>query len=250
MKLSVQHLRRAFERAEFDKNDQDKNSRDHDGRGDGDDDEEDGRFAPLFERITATLIEQIDGLSRIANDFSRFARMPTRVSEPLDLSETVEAAASLMREEEPDADILLDLHPDPLVIEADAEELRRLYINLIKNALQALPEAGAEGQREGRVEIATERAPGGRARSTVTDDGSGIPEELREKIFQPNFSTKTSGTGLGLAIAEKSVEELGGEIGFETETDVGTMFWIELPLAEQEEEEDAEAEEAAAANAP
>jgi signal transduction histidine kinase len=159
--------------------------------------------------------------------------MPTRVTEPLDLSETVEAATSLMQEEEPGAEIRLQLAPEPLVVEADAEELRRLYINLIKNALQALPE-GPAGQREGRVAVATERAENGRARSTVTDNGSGIPEDLREKIFQPSFSTKTSGMGLGLAIAKKSVEELGGDIGFDTERGAGTTFWIELPLAEQE----------------
>jgi len=249
MKLSVQHLRRAFERAGLEKEVEAPESQNEgvaeeegDGAPSGDGapgesappgEDGTGRFAELFERITSTLIEQIDGLSRIADEFSSFGRMPTRVTEPLDLSETVEAATSLMQEEEPGAEIRLQLAPEPLVVEADAEELRRLYINLIKNALQALPE-GPAGQREGRVAVATERAENGRARSTVTDNGSGIPEDLREKIFQPSFSTKTSGMGLGLAIAKKSVEELGGDIGFDTERGAGTTFWIELPLAEQE----------------
>ena len=66
----------------------------------------------------------------------------------------------------------------------------------------------------------------------MADTGTGIPAELRDKIFEPNFSTKTSGTGLGLAIARKSVEEAGGEIGFATEEGQGTTFWVRLPLAE------------------
>ncbi|PSQ79754.1 MAG: hypothetical protein BRD46_05865 [Bacteroidetes bacterium QS_8_68_15] len=248
MKLSVQHLRRAFEQAGLDDDGEAPAAPRGDGAPGASDDgetetqqqeeekekEDAGRFATLFERITSTLIEQIDGLSRIANDFSSFARMPTRFPEPLDLSETAEAAATLMQEEESDATIHLQLAPDPLVVEADAEELRRLYINLIKNALQALPESDATGRRHGRITVATERTEDGRARSTVTDNGSGVPEDLREKIFQPNFSTKTSGTGLGLAIAKKSVEELDGEIGFDTERGAGTTFWIELPLAEEE----------------
>ena len=245
MKLSVQHLRRAFERADLERPARPPAEQSADGASPGEPAEEegeDGRFAALFERITSTLIEQIDGLSRIAGDFSNFARLPTRIPEPLDLSEVAEGAVSLMREEEPGADIRFQSPPDPLVVEADPEELRRLYVNLIKNALQALPE-DAEGCRQGRVEVETTRVPAGsegdgrppRARSTVTDDGRGIPEDLREKIFQPNFSTKTSGTGLGLAIAQKSIEELGGEIGFETEEGAGTTFWIELPLEETPE---------------
>ena len=84
-----------------------------------------------------------------------------------------------------------------------------------------------------RVEVTTEQQDGtGWAYSTITDTGTGIPPELHDKIFQPNFSTKTSGTGLGLAIVKQGVEDLRGEIGFETRAGVGTTFWIRLPLAE------------------
>ena len=227
MKLSVQHLRRAYDRLEVPAStaeDQSESSADKGPR----------RFEPLFERITGTLIEQIDALARIANEFSSFARLPTRVSEPLDLNEVIEEAAALMQEES-DVTIDLQLHPEPLVVEADKEELRRIYINLIKNAIQAIPEG-----RDGQIQIAThpeadpeaENGAPAYARSTVADNGMGIPLELREKIFQPNFSTKTSGTGLGLAIAQRSVEEASGAIGFETTEGEGTTFWIRLPLAE------------------
>ena len=214
MKLSIQHLRRAFERA----------------RADG---EGDSEFAALFDRITSTLIEQIESLVRIANEFSTFARLPTRVPEPLDLNEVIEEAAQLMGEDAEAGTIELDLHAEPLVVEADREELRRTYINLLKNALQALPD-----DRDGRVRVTTtlRNGPDGpTAESRVIDSGTGIPPEVRDKIFEPNFSTKTSGTGLGLAIAQKSIDDLGGTIGYETEEGEGTTFRVRLPLTESAE---------------
>ena len=213
MKLSIQHLRRAFERA--------------------DDAAESSNFAEVFDRITSTLIEQVESLVRIADEFSTFARLPTRVPEPVDLTEVIQEAASLMEEEAANHDALtLDLPDDPLVVEADREELRRIYINLIKNAIQAVP-----SDRTARIRIAT--APNvqdddaaSQAQSWVADNGVGIPPAEHDKIFQPNFSTKTSGTGLGLAIARKTIRELDGEIGFNTREGEGTTFWIHLPLAE------------------
>jgi signal transduction histidine kinase len=223
MKLSVQHMRRAFERSSTPL-----------ASGDGAQTEPpakrvvDGRFTRLFERVTGTLIEQIDTLARIANEFSTFARMPTRVPEPLDLNAVASEAVALM-EAEAEAAIEAHLADAPLVVQADREELRRIYINLLKNALQAIPD-----DRDGRIVVTSARATAADgtpvARSTVADNGTGIPPDLRDKIFQPNFSTKTSGTGLGLAIARKSLDELGGAIGFETEEGQGTTFWLELPL--------------------
>jgi signal transduction histidine kinase len=157
--------------------------------------------------------------------------MPTRVLERLDLNEVIREAVALMQAEA-DTEIEMHLAAEPLILEADHEELRRVYINLIKNALQALPDM-VEGEEAGRITVATEQQDGGEAGmaySTVTDTGTGIPLDLRDKIFEPNFSTKTSGTGLGLAIVRKSIEERGGEIGFETEEGKGTSFWIRLPL--------------------
>jgi signal transduction histidine kinase len=206
MKLSVQHLRRSFARSD-------------DTRGDG--------FAGLFERITTTLTEQIDALARIANEFSSFARMPRRVEEPLDINSVVEEAAALMQAE---ASFELDLNlvEEPLIVHADREEVRRIFINLIKNAIQSIPD-----DRDGEIGITTRSEGSGRKRwahVTVSDNGAGIPEDVRSKIFVPNFSTKTSGTGLGLAIVRQSVEDLLGEIDFVTSEEEGTSFWIRLPL--------------------
>ncbi|MFO8098236.1 MAG: ATP-binding protein [Salinibacter sp.] len=213
MKLSIQHLRRTFKREQ--------------PAGD------DAAFTSAFDRITTTLIEQIESLVRIADEFSTFARLPTRVPEPLDLNEVIEEAVRLMEEETDMEQLELALHPEPLVVEADREELRRIYINLIKNALQAIPD-----DRQGEVRITTTPAktPEGSpvAQSRVIDNGTGIPPGLRGKIFEPNFSTKTSGTGLGLAIAQKAIDELDGRIGFETAEGEGTTFWVQLPLSEDD----------------
>lgn len=230
MKLSVQHLQRAYDRLEVPGSTVPEGALP--GGGDGAGEEDAGRFRDLFRRITGTLIEQIDALARIANEFHSFARLPTRQLEALDLGAVVREAAVLMQEEA-GTDIELDLHPEPLVVEADQEELRRMYINLIKNAIQAIPDGRAGLVRVSATrEAATEEAPHGWAQSRVTDNGAGIPADLRDKIFQPNFSTKNSGTGLGLAIVRKGVEEMNGTVGFETTEGEGTTFWIRLPLVE------------------
>ncbi len=212
MKLSIQHLRRAFKQVEVD--------------------EADATFPDLFDRITTTLVEQIEALVRIADEFSTFARLPTRVLETLDLNEVVREAVRLM-EQETDAETLaLNLFDDPLPVEADREELRRTYINLIKNALQAIPDA-----REGRVRVSTtlvDDQNGPVVESQVVDNGTGIPPDVQDKMFEPNFSTRTGGTGLGLAIAQKTIDDLEGTIEYETSEGEGTTFWVRLPLADED----------------
>ena len=220
MKLSIQHLKRAFQRRGEAQGAASSNG--------------DSQFADLFDRITDTLIDQINTLSRIANEFSSFARLPTRVLETLDLNEVAQEAVQLMDEEAPDEALATDFHDTPLVVEADREELRRVCINLIKNALQAIPD-----DRSPRIQVATTRHdatdahPHGSAELTVQDNGTGIPADERDKIFQPNFSTKTSGTGLGLAIAQKTITELDGSITFTTTEGAGTTFRIRLPLTDE-----------------
>ena len=216
MKLSVQHLRRAY--SNLDPSD--------DVHG-----ATDSKFKNLFDRITTTLIEQVDALARIANEFSSFARMPKRLLEPLDLNAVVREAVDLMQEQVRNQ-IVSELHEEPLVLEADREELRRIYINLIKNAIEA-----SSHKKDFKIKVSSRLFSNGTssakwAYSTVEDDGTGIAGELVHRIFEPNFSSKTSGTGLGLAIVKKSIEDLHGEIGFETEEHVGTTFWIKLPLIE------------------
>ena len=112
----------------------------------------------------------------------------------------------------------------PVMIHADRTHINRLFTNLIRNALQAIP----EGQRAHLV--IEESISGHRVLVTVADNGTGIPVDLRSKIFTPNFTTKTSGTGLGLAMCKSIVEQSKGNIWFETNTGKGTTFFVELPV--------------------
>ena len=111
------------------------------------------------------------------------------------------------------------------MIHADKTHINRLFTNLIRNALQAIP----EGQRAHL--LIEESILKDKVLVTVTDNGTGIPVELRSKIFTPNFTTKTSGTGLGLAMCKSIVEQAKGKIWFETQLGRGTTFHVELPVA-------------------
>ena len=212
MKLSVQHLRQAFA----------DRSPESSAR---------GTFGEVFDRITATLIEQIDSLGRIASEFHAFARMPSRKIQRMNMNEAIREALSLMQEES-EIDIRSDLSEAPLMVEADRAELRRAYINLIKNALQAIAEP-ASGDVEVRARREEEDGKAW-ACSYVIDNGSGIEDAAARKIFEPHFSTRKTGTGLGLAIVKKSVEEMHGAIGFETKPGEGSVFRIRLPLIDDE----------------
>lgn len=212
MKLAVQHLQRAFQREKSSFSSPDSASMDG--------------FSTQFQRTTVTLVEQIDALANIAEEFSSFGRFPQQSRRNLDLNEVVAGAVDLMRNESR-VRISVRLADLRLCVMADEEAIRRLLINLIKNALQAIDD---EGNGLISVETLLEENPvsGCTAVVRVTDDGTGIPKRLWDRIFVPSFSTKTSGTGLGLAIARKTIEDHGGEIGFETKEGEGTTFWIRM----------------------
>lgn len=201
MKLSLQHLQHAF-RPER---------------------EEDRQ---LLKRVSATLIEQIENLSQIASEFSNFAKIPEANPEEIVVSDLLQSVHNLFSESDPqglriDTDI-----PDAEVrVMADRNQLLRILNNLVKNAMQAIPEG-----RMGRIRIGL-RTEGGMARIEVEDNGTGIAEEMREKVFIPNFTTKSSGTGLGLAICRNMVDQMQGRIWFTTRPGEGTTFFVELPLA-------------------
>lgn len=175
-----------------------------------------------LERFSNGLVEQIDALGRIAGEFSDFARMPRAQAGPLDLRELAAAAAALFAGQ-PEARVTL--HPGPsLMVHADREHLLRVFNNLIKNALQAIPE-GVPGEVGIRM-----RREQNNAVVEVRDNGTGIAEADRGSIFQPNFTTKSSGMGLGLAMVQRMVENAGGRVWFTTEEGKGSSFFVALPL--------------------
>ena len=183
------------------------------------------RARGMIERVSKTLVEQIDGLARIASEFSDFAKMPQARNEHLQLNEVVSSVYLLFTEHQAAAeDIRLSLPSHPLFAFADRDHLVRVLTNLIKNAQQAIPEG-----RKGQIDIQLYQENGS-AFITVSDNGSGIPEAVQPKVFQPNFTTKSSGMGLGLAMCKGMIEAAGGAIYFKTKADEGTEFFVELPL--------------------
>ena len=201
MKLSIQHLQRAFKA-------------------------DPEQAAPLIRSMSDTLIGQIDTLTRIADEFSHFARTPEPQKENLDWRELVQSVAQLFQNEQAHAGARISLQlPDEAVpIHADRSQLIRVLNNLIKNAVQAIPEG-----RPGKVEIDLQHA-GDKAVLSVRDNGTGIPEEVQPKVFSPNFTTKSSGMGLGLAMCKNIIDLTGGRIWFETEEGKGAVFFLELAV--------------------
>jgi two-component system, NtrC family, nitrogen regulation sensor histidine kinase NtrY len=183
------------------------------------------RARSMIERVSKTLVEQIDNLARIAAAFSDFAKMPAAQNETIDLAEVVRSAYHLFADQEqPGARFDLSLPEAPLEACADKGQLLRVLSNLLQNALQAIPEG-----REGVIGLELRRV-GAFAQIAVRDNGSGIPASLHDKVFQPNFTTKSSGMGLGLAMCRDIAEMAGGRLYFETEEGKGTAFFLELPV--------------------
>ncbi|HRI23817.1 MAG TPA: HAMP domain-containing sensor histidine kinase [Ferruginibacter sp.] len=182
-----------------------------------------GNVQELTANVAQTLVEQIDHLNHIAGEFSQFANIGNPHNEVFDMNEVIKMVTQLHSIH---SRVQLSWKPLPgsMFINADRTQINRLFTNLIQNAIQAVPD-----ERNVEIQMEEERADG-KVLIKVKDNGNGIAEELRSKIFTPNFTTKTSGTGLGLAMSKGIVEQARGRIWFETKTGEGTTFFVELPL--------------------
>jgi len=181
-------------------------------------------FDKKIENFSKNQIEYIDNLSTIASAFSSFAKMPGNNPAEVDLNEQIRTSLELYRNSD---NVRFEVewpHEIRVIVFADKEHLNGIFSNLIKNAIQSIPQ-GYEGVVGVRTEIR-----GNRIVVIISDNGTGIPEELRNKMFTPNFTTKSSGMGLGLSIVKRYVENAGGRIWFESESGKGTMFFVELPI--------------------
>jgi two-component system nitrogen regulation sensor histidine kinase NtrY len=178
----------------------------------------------LLEEATATIIEEVDGLKQLVDEFSRFARMPAPALRTTDLGRLVEAVLVLYRESYPALTLTASLAPDVPPIEVDPNQIRRAVTNLVENAVEAAGPAGEVG-----VELVWLPASR-RARIVVEDAGPGIPPDVRERLFTPYFSTKATGMGLGLPIVHQIVADHGGAIWLEDRAPHGSRFVIELPV--------------------
>ncbi|HAN00842.1 MAG TPA: hypothetical protein DCQ26_19790 [Marinilabiliales bacterium] len=199
MKLSIQLLERAWQNKEAD-------------------------FDERFKRFSNNLIEQIDSLSSIATAFSQFAQMPKARSEKVNLIERIYQSTELFKECTY-AQVKYEFSDEfPIYVKADNERMLQVFNNLVKNAIQAIPK-----EQQGEVTIRISQTESSVV-VEVHDTGTGIAPELEPKMFQPNFTTKSSGTGLGLAIVKSIVEEFGGAIWFESKAGEGTSFFVSFPV--------------------
>jgi two-component system, NtrC family, nitrogen regulation sensor histidine kinase NtrY len=189
---------------------------------------------PAFSSCIGMIIRQTDDLKRLVNEFSNFARMPQTRPVPASLSKVVEEAATLFREahgpQEGRADVQFTVDQDAGLPEFrfDPDQLKRVLINLLDNAVAAVAEVS-----EPRVSIRTQYDSLLKlVRISVNDNGSGIPIQDRDRVFEPYFSTKESGTGLGLAIVRRIVEDHNGFIRALPNEPHGTRILVELPVAD------------------
>jgi len=183
---------------------------------DGDDPE----YGKLLEECSEIVTDEIESLRTLVREFSEFARMPKLSLSPGDLNELVEEVRKLY----PNNNISLELGSALPELNFDHEKTRRVLINLIENGLDSINEKG-----EGDIKIQT-KLKDKMAVIHYSDTGNGIPDEIKEKIFEPYFSTKKSGMGLGLAIVKRIIEEHGGRITVQSKEGEGTTFEIELPV--------------------
>ncbi|HEV8143713.1 MAG TPA: ATP-binding protein [Methylomirabilota bacterium] len=189
------------------------------------------RLAPVSEErelvneCTETIIQEVDGLKRLVDEFSRFARMPAPAPRPTDVRPLVEGVITLYRDANPALTLVTRHGDDVPLLDVDPDHVKRAIMNLVDNAVAAVRGAG-------EVEVETALVDGGRrVRIAVSDRGPGVPAGLREKMFQPYYSTKASGMGLGLAIVQEIVAEHGGSLRLEDNVPHGSRFVMELPVS-------------------
>jgi two-component system nitrogen regulation sensor histidine kinase NtrY len=177
----------------------------------------------LLEEATATIIQEVDGLKQLVDEFSRFARMPALALRPTDVGRLLEGVVVLYRDSHPALSIRAVFSPDLPTLEIDPDQIKRAVLNLVDNAVEAVGQTG-------EVLVETLWLPeAGRARIVVSDDGPGIAAEDKERLFVPYFSTKPTGMGLGLPIVHQIVADHGGAIWVEDNPPHGSRFVIELP---------------------
>lgn len=171
--------------------------------------------------LSKTLIQQIDTMSAVATAFSNFASMPAQQNETLNVIDVVNLTLEIFNEN------YIEYYPSTkeIITKIDRTQLIRIITNLVKNAIQAIPE-----EQENKKIIVSVTRESNHAIIKVQDNGKGIAEEDFERVFEPKFTTKTSGMGLGLAIIKNIIENYNGNITFESKLNKGTIFKVILPI--------------------
>jgi two-component system nitrogen regulation sensor histidine kinase NtrY len=182
----------------------------------------------VFDECTQIISDQVDEIKNLVNEFSRFARLPHLTLALRDLNALVRDALTLYEEVQPR--IKLNFQPDPTLplISVDQEQMKRVLLNLVDNALASIPDTG-------EITLSVQGEPEAeRVRVEVADSGVGIPERDKGRVFEPYFSSKRGGTGLGLAIVQSIIMDHQGQIRVEDNSPAGTRFIIELPMRRED----------------
>lgn len=180
--------------------------------------------AEVLRRATDTIVNQVTAMKSMVNEFSEYARAPAINPTELDLNRLVNEVMGLY--ELPGLQLTLDMETVPVRVKGDATMLRQVLHNLLQNAQDAL-----EGRPDPTIRVSS-RLESGMIRLAVCDNGSGLPEELLARAFEPYVTTKRHGTGLGLAIVKKIVEEHKGNINIENRAEGGACVSLALPVLE------------------
>jgi len=181
-------------------------------------------FEKMLERFTKNQIEYIDDLSSIASAFSSFAKMPLSNPVEVNILDQIRISLELFKNSDNVSFEVIWPKETKVVVYADKEQLNGVFSNLIKNGIQSVPSGKA-----GIIKVNPE-VKGDKVVVSISDNGSGVPDDLRKNLFTPNFTTKSSGMGLGLSIVKKYIESANGRIWFESEVDKGSVFCFELPV--------------------
>lgn len=194
----------------------------------------------FLNRMTGTIIQQVDTLKEMVNAFSDYARAPALAMRSVDLNRIITEVAALYQSNEQQVRLELALDDTLQMMQIDPHRIRQLLVNLIKNALEAIGADNESGQHgQGKLVIRTEVEQSDPARCTsgvpnvmlsLQDNGSGIPEDMLPQLFEPYVTNKRKGTGLGLAIVKKIVEEHGGSLSAGNLEPKGAMISITLPM--------------------
>ncbi|WP_333808104.1 sensor histidine kinase [Flavobacterium sp.] len=184
-------------------------------------DANDPDISKKLDDYTKTILQQIDTMSAVANAFSNFATMPAQQNETLNVVRIVKMALEIFNEDF----IQFSALEDEIIAKLDRTQLIRVITNLVKNAIQAIPE-----EQENKMVFVTVFRQDNEVKIAVKDNGKGISRENQERVFEPKFTTKSSGMGLGLAIIKNIIENYNGTITFETEPNVGTEFLVSFPI--------------------
>jgi two-component system nitrogen regulation sensor histidine kinase NtrY len=177
----------------------------------------------LVDECTRTIVGEVESLKGLVDEFSQFARMPAPRAIPTDLHTLVTETLALYNGIFAEVRIEPRFAPDIPLVRLDPEQIRRVIINLVDNAIEAMGRRGTIVVETGRDTAA------GVVRLVVADDGPGIPVAERDKLFLPYYSTKQRGSGLGLAIVRRIIAEHGGSIEVSDNEPKGTRFTVELP---------------------